>query len=82
MTRKIQARESRENALRDPVWAGLAGSLCTPQTQLRGSNKTLDEGFSRRSGPGAGTGAAVSAHCSANKAGALSRNALCGRTRL
>jgi hypothetical protein len=41
MTRKIQARESRENARRDPVWAGLAGNLCTPQTQLTTSSNLV-----------------------------------------
>lgn len=72
MTRKIQPRGNRENALRDPVWAGLAGSLCTPQTQLRGSIKIFEERFFCRSGLGAGAGGMVSAHCGANKAGALS----------
>jgi len=62
MTRKIAPGGSRENALRDPVWAGQAGCLCAPQAQLRGSSRTFDVGFSRGSGRSAGARAAVSAH--------------------
>ena len=38
MPHKNQPCESREFALRDPVKAGLAGSLCTQQTQLSDSS--------------------------------------------
>jgi hypothetical protein len=38
LSRKFGPAGSRESGLRDPVQAGLAGRLCTQQTQLRGSN--------------------------------------------
>src|SRR5438477_9410020 len=46
---------------RDRVWAGLAGSLCIQQSQLRGSSKKRN-GVFRRSGSAAGAGAAVLCH--------------------
>jgi hypothetical protein len=71
---------SRENGLRDPVKAGLAGGFCTQQTQLSISSELPAAGFPARAGTGSGPGAAVSAHYAANSAGALSRRELCGRT--
>src|ERR1700719_546677 len=80
MPRKSIPSRSRENGLRDPVKAGVTGVLCTQQTQLSISSNLPAAGFPAWAGTGSGSGVAVSAHCTANSAGALSRSALCGRT--
>ena len=80
MPRESIPSRSRENGLRDPVKAGLAGVLCTQQTQLSISSELPAADFPAGSGTGSGPGAAVSVHCAAKNAGALSRRELCGRT--
>jgi uncharacterized protein len=71
---------SRENGLRDPVKAGQAGVSDTQRTQVSTSSIWPVAGILAGGGTGSRAGAAVSAHCAAKSAGALSCNALCGRT--
>ena len=66
--------------MRGPVKAGLAGVFCTQRTQVSISSELPSAGFPGRTETASGPGAAVSVHCAANTAGALSRKALCGRT--
>ncbi len=80
LPRKSIPSRSRGNGLRGLVKAGLAGVFCTQQTQVSISSDLRVSGFPGRVRTGSGPGTAVSVHCAANTAGALSRNALCGRT--
>jgi hypothetical protein len=80
LPRESVPSQSRKNGFRDPVKAGQTGVFSTQQTQLSISSISPVAGFPAEAGTGSGPGGAVSAHCAANSAGALSRSALCGRT--
>ena len=80
MPRKSVPVRSGETGLHDRVKAGVTGVFCTQQTQLSISSELPAAGFPAGAGTGSGPDAAVSVHCAANSAGALSRSELCGRT--
>ena len=80
MPRKSVPGRSGENGLHDRFKAGVTGVFCTQQTQLSISSELPAAGFPAGAGTGSGPDAAVSVHCAANSAGALSRSELCGRT--
>jgi hypothetical protein len=67
--------------VRDRFWAGLADTFDTQQAQLSDPNDLSAVGFSAGARKQRqALGAAVACQCAANSSGALSREALCGRT--